>query len=89
MGKLSDTGINGFILVLLAVLIIIVHQPVRAGQTEVETAMPPSATLSPVISVLARQVAFVKTFSIDFPYQYEPGSSDGGKNRHMKGSAKK
>lgn len=88
MGKLLDTGINYLILALLAVLFVIVRQPVMAGQTEAQPATPPSVTSSPVITALARQVAFVRTFSTEFPYQYEP-DPDGSKNRHMRGSANK
>ena len=74
MGKFLNTSINYLTLTLFVGLIVTVHQPAGAGQTQVETAMPPSTTSSAVVTVLARQIAFVKTFSTDFPYQYEPES---------------
>jgi hypothetical protein len=84
MGKFLNTGINYLTLILFAGLIVIVHQPVVAGQTKVETATPPSTTSSAAVAVLARQIAFVKTFSPDFPYQYEreSGRKESGRAKH-------
>lgn len=71
MGKFFNTSINYLTLTVFAGLIVIVHQPLAAGQTKGETVIPLSTTSSAVITVLARQIAFVRTFSTDFPYQYE------------------
>jgi hypothetical protein len=84
MGKFLNTSINYFTLTLFVGLFLVVHQPVGAGQTKVETAVPPSTTSSAVVNVLARQIAFVKTFSTDFPYQYEreSGRKESGRAGH-------
>jgi hypothetical protein len=82
MGKCFHTNRN-FILDLLVILTLITPGLLAAGQSEGQPAPPPSTSSSEVINALARQIAFVKTFSTDFSYQYEPesGKSERGHTR--------
>lgn len=56
---------------LLILLLLVAARPVMAEKKDEGVTMPPVATASAIISALARQIAFVKTFSVEYPYQYE------------------
>ena len=72
------------ILMLTAVCILGVAQPAVAGNKSDEVAAAPTTAVSIVVNVLARQIAFVKTFSVDYPYQFEQEKPGKKKSRPEK-----
>ncbi|MBP1750785.1 MAG: hypothetical protein H6Q52_3324 [Deltaproteobacteria bacterium] len=74
---------------LFAALILVMVQPARAEKKHEQVVAPPAMTASTMVTALARQIAFVKTFSVEYPYQYgqethneETGNNE--KNRKMR-----
>lgn len=82
MGKFFHTNRVCFAPVLLAALLV-APGALWAGQAEGQAVPPLVASSSEVINALARQIAFVKTFSSDFSYQYEQrsGRNESGHGR--------
>lgn len=75
MERLSSILSNCSAFILFTVLILIIAQPAMAEKKDEEIEASVAATVPITISALARQIAFVKTFSVEYPYQYEPESA--------------
>lgn len=75
MERLLSMLSNCSAFVLLTVLILITAQPVMADKKDEQIEPSVVATAPIIVSALARQIAFVKTFSVDYPYQYEREST--------------
>ncbi len=59
------------ILVLFTTLILGIVQPASAEKKDDQATTSPAATISTITKALARQVAFVKTLSVEYPCQFE------------------
>ncbi len=66
---------RGILFILVVVFVLFVVQPANAGENEKHTA-PAAATSSATVTALARQIAFVKSFSAAYPYQYGQKTQD-------------
>ncbi len=88
MGKFFHTNRVCFAHVFLTALILVTPDALWAGQKEGQVVPPLSVSSSEVINVLARQIAFVKTFSSDFSYQYEQRSGR-NESRHARDNVTK
>ena len=75
MERLLSMLSNCSAFILVTVLILIIAQPAMAEKKDEEIEASVAATVPITISALARQIAFVKTFSVEYPYQYEPEST--------------
>jgi len=71
MGKFSRIRGKCAIFILFACGVLIVVGPAMAEERDEPAAAPVFLGASTIISSLARQISFVKTFSADYPYQYE------------------
>ncbi len=59
------------ILALFTALILGIVQPASAEKKDDQVTTSPATTISTITKALARQVAFVKTLSVEYPYQFE------------------
>jgi hypothetical protein len=71
MEKFSRMTAKCVILILVACGTLIIAGPAIAEKSDGPVVAPLFMGTSAIISSLARQIGFVKTFSADYPYQYE------------------
>lgn len=71
MEKFSKMTGKLVILILVACGTLIIASPAIADKWDEPVVAPVFMGTSAIISSLARQIGFVKTFSADYPYQYE------------------
>ena len=57
--------------ILTAVCILGIVQPAFAENKSEQVTAGPTIAVSIAVTALARQIAFVHTFSVDYPYQFE------------------
>lgn len=81
---LSMFGKHGIFVLLSTALILGIVQPASAAKNDDEVMTSPGTTTSTVTKALARQVAFVKTFSIEYPYQFEQETLNEKKEQQKK-----
>lgn len=84
MEKLSRMPGRRSILILLILLALAVAEPAMAERKEEQVITPPAATVSTIIRALARQIAFVKTFSVEYPCQHEQQAANEGTGNNGK-----
>lgn len=80
----TDIKIFSVIPLMLGLIIFILFVNARAEERERSAFVDTDVN----VTALARQIAFVKSFSITYPYQYPQKTQPGGKNPGMQSGKK-
>lgn len=80
----TDIKIFSIIPLMLGIIIFILFVNARADEHEKSASVDTDVN----VAALARQIAFVKSFSITYPYQYPQQTQPGGNNPGMQSGKK-